>query len=142
LDNNDKLWISSTGKSDLIIKANICRYNISGSSPTLEYKWEITSGSANGLCCNKSKDKLYYIIGENIYTIASNTNALASSSLINKTGAIWYGLGIEPVSGDIFVADAHDYVQKSSIYRYSSDGTQLKASNKAGIISNGFLFWE
>jgi YVTN family beta-propeller protein len=142
LDNNDKLWVSSTGKSDLNIKANICRYNISGSSPIQENKWEITSGSANGLCCNKSKDKLYYIIGENIYTIASNTNALASSSLINKTGAIWYGLGIEPMSGDIFVADAHDYVQKSSIYRYSSDGTQLKASTKAGIISNGFLFWE
>jgi len=51
-------------------------------------------------------------------------------------------LGIEPSSGDVIVGDALDYVQRSTIYRYSSDGTQLKAQYKAGIISNGFLFGE
>ncbi len=33
-----------------------------------------------------------------------------------------YGLTVNPVNGEVYVADAIDYQQQGMIYRYSSDG--------------------
>ena len=142
LDNNHKLWITTIGKSDEAILPNISRFTINTSSLSLDVKLDLSSNSASFLCSNKTKEKIYYRIGESIYTMNSTASSLPTSSLFTKSGAIIYGLGIEPNTGDIFISDAMDYVQKSTIYRYSADGTQLKSSKKAGIISNGFLWGE
>ncbi|PIZ05881.1 MAG: cell surface protein, partial [Flavobacteriales bacterium CG_4_10_14_0_8_um_filter_32_5] len=47
--------------------------------------------------------------------------------------------GINPYSNNIYISDAKDFVQNSSILRYSKNGLLL-GSFQAGIISGGFLF--
>jgi len=54
-------------------------------------------------------------------------------------GGILYGLGVHPRSGEIFVADAVDYVQRGVILRYAADGEPLDTF-RAGIIPGDFVF--
>jgi len=48
-------------------------------------------------------------------------------------------LGVEPSSGDVYVADALDNVQPGVVYRYRANGTPVDSS-KVGIIPGGFNF--
>jgi hypothetical protein len=45
--------------------------------------------------------------------------------LLDSRGTIYYGLSIEPTTGEIYVADAVDYMQRGKIYRYSAAGELL-----------------
>ena len=38
---------------------------------------------------------------------------------------LYYGLTVNPHSGDVYVADAIDYVQAGKVYRYSAQGVLL-----------------
>ena len=140
IDATDHLWIASDGKAADGIDAKLIKCSVSGLS--ILQSWSLNTEAASSLCNNVAKDKLYYKRGESIYQMDFSASSLPNSAIITKSGAIWYGLGIEPISGDLFISDALDYVQRSSIYRYSADGSQLKSQYKAGIISNGFLFGE
>ncbi|MEZ5071810.1 MAG: hypothetical protein R2751_12845 [Bacteroidales bacterium] len=51
----------------------------------------------------------------------------------------FYGLGIDPLSSDVYVADALDFVQRGLVLRYSSSGTILD-SLRVGVVPSGFSF--
>ena len=51
----------------------------------------------------------------------------------------FYALGVDPVSTEIYVADAIDFVQPGQVYRYSSVGA-LMDEFRAGIGPGGFCF--
>ena len=50
-----------------------------------------------------------------------------------------YGFDIDPVTGNIFLADARDYVQPSEVYVYKN-ASELKHKFTAGVICSGFIF--
>ena len=50
---------------------------------------------------------------------------------------IYYGLTIDPSTGDVYIADAIDYQQQGKIYRYSSQG-ELIDEFYVGIIPGAF----
>lgn len=50
-----------------------------------------------------------------------------------------YGLGVDPVSGDIFVADAGDFQTAGKVLVYGKDGKK-KRSFGAGVSPSGFAF--
>jgi len=51
-----------------------------------------------------------------------------------------YGIAIDPVSGDIFIADAGDYQNRGTVYCLGSDGKK-KYSFTAGVIPSRFAFY-
>ena len=51
----------------------------------------------------------------------------------------FYGLGIDPYSGDIYLGDAIDQVQRGVVYRYKSDGSVLDTF-RTGINPGFFSF--
>ncbi len=51
----------------------------------------------------------------------------------------FYGLGVDPNSGEVYVADAIDYAQRGMVFRYGADGTALNGF-LAGRIPGGFVF--
>ena len=68
-----------------------------------------------------------------------NSTSLPLTPIINNSSNTFYGLGIEPYSNDIYVADAIDYVQSGIIFRYSKTGSLIHQFN-VGIIPGNFLF--
>ncbi len=129
IDKNSKVWVLSSSQLTRINPVSL----------QLELSLSFNNNEAPfGLCINKTKDTLYYL-NKGIYRFPIITNTLPSSALVNQGTKTYYGLGINPIDYTIYVSDAIDYSQKSTIEIYNASGTFIK-SFKAGYISNGFVF--
>ena len=88
---------------------------------------------------NGTGGEVYYLDNNGVNVISINDTVAPSSPLIPMDGRNLYGMGIDPVAGDIYVSDALDYVQPSRIYRYDKHANLLQTFT-AGIISGNFAF--
>jgi YVTN family beta-propeller protein len=134
LDKNDKLWVAS-GESSVTITFSIKRINPVDLST--EGSFGSLSSLPNNLCINGSKDTLFFLSGD-VYKMAISD--AAGTKIVPKGPKNFYGLAVHPTTHDIYVADALDYVQKSTIYIYNSATGAEKQHFKAGINANGFYF--
>jgi len=137
IDKNSKIWVLTSGNSVSSQSGKLVRIN----PLTLQIEQSLNfnlGDSPNKLCINKTRDTLYYLnSGVNQFLISSNY--LPSSPIINQGSKTFYGLGINPKDYSIYVSDAIDYLQKSTIEIYKPNGS-FKSNFKAGDISNGFMF--
>lgn len=135
-DKNDKVWVlsagSSTNTTGKLWRIDPIKDSIES---TLTFN---TAGSAGSLCINKTKDTLYFING-GICKLPVNSTSVPAP-FISKGSKNFYGLDIDAISGDIYVSDALDYIQRSNIYIYSSSNGTLLKQFKAGINASFFYF--
>lgn len=82
---------------------------------------------------------LYYV-DHDIFSLSVNDIELPSNVFIGAAGRSIYGLDVDPVNGEIYVADAKDFQQDGEIFRYSSSG-QLIDNFTVGINPSGFFFY-
>ena len=68
-----------------------------------------------------------------------NDESLPVTPFLPTKGTIYYGLTVSPYNGDVYVADAIDYVQMGKIYRYSAVGDSIDEFY-AGIIPGAFAW--
>ena len=87
---------------------------------------------------NKTRDTLYYL-NKGVNRMAINDATLPAEPFIKQENRNFYGLGINPNNGNIYVCDALDFVQRGRIEIYHPDG-KLYKNFLAGIIPNGFYF--
>lgn len=94
------------------------------------------------LTINAAGDTLFYI-NRDIYRFAVNGSGapelLIESPYEGTMVAGYYGLAVDPVSSEIYVADAIDFVQRGSVYRFSPEALPLDTF-QAGIAPGGFCF--
>ena len=90
---------------------------------------------------NGTKDILYFI-NRDIYRMSVQDTIpelFIESPYTGTYSGGYYGLDIDPASGEVYVADAIDYVQPGVIYRYQSNGIPVDTF-KVGIIPGAFCF--
>jgi hypothetical protein len=137
VDKNDKVWILSSGDNANSILGKLSR--IDPITNQIEASFQFSAGnSPNSLCLNKTKDTLCFLNG-GVFKMAVNSLALPATAFIPNGTKNFYGLGVNPNDFSIYVADALDYVQRSTIYIFDANGNQ-KTYFKAGINANGFYF--
>ena len=76
---------------------------------------------------------------DDIWEMDVNATTLPTTPFLPSKGTIYYGLTISPENGDVYVADAIDYVQQGKIYRYSASGDYIDEFY-AGIIPGAFCW--
>ncbi|MCR6639456.1 MAG: hypothetical protein NVV82_10880 [Sporocytophaga sp.] len=135
-DKYDKVWVLA-GKNGSVA-ATLHRINPVNNSieQTLSFK---TSDNPGSLQINGTKDTLYYL-NKGVCRFPVSEASLPVTTLVSQGNMLFYGLGIDPVSGVIYVSDAIDYVQQGIVYRYHPSGTLLN-SFKVGATPGSFCFY-
>ena len=87
---------------------------------------------------NGSKDKIYWL-NDDVWEMDVNADRVPVRPFLPYNGTLYYGLTICPHTGDVYVADAIDYVQQGKVYRYSKDRVLLDEFY-VGIIPSAFCW--
>lgn len=145
-DRNNKLWVLSDGGAE----GNPFAYERSGLTridpETMEieriFRFELDDNPLS-LCLNGSKDTLF-LINRDVWKMAVDGSKFPEIPFLNSPYAKtsiggYYGLAVDPVNSDIYVADAVDNVQQGRVYRYSIVGMPVDTF-QVGIIPGSFCF--
>lgn len=157
VDKNGHVWVLCEGRSwDEEYDAEGVPY---GENPTL---WEIDpmlrtaelryefkgpyedddeiKGVASTLRANPAGDQFYMIYNNEVRRFDLATMSLSETFRITpEPQGLFYNMTVEPRTGELYIADAKNYMKSGTVYRYTSDGLLL-ASFEAGIIPSAMLF--
>lgn len=116
-----------------------CLLKITTSDFKVARRFEMTKGDYTPtLAVNGAGDRIYWIRND-IYTMSVDATELPAEPLIACGGHYYYGLTVDPRGGDIYVADAVDYVQTGRLLRYSQGG-RLAGTVDTGICPHAFCW--
>lgn len=135
LDKNDKLWILSSGDNSIGQKSSLHRINPVNLNIEKTFTFSV-SESPHHLVIDANREFLLYI-NNSIYKMNIVDSTLPANAFISNQSNNFYSMAVSNYNNDIYVSDAMDYVQNSTIYRYSFSG-QLIHTFKAGINASGF----
>lgn len=138
-DKNGKLWVLCSGHSDSGQKASLHRIDPVHHWVESTLEFPSLNDAPWRLDINGTLDTLYFLNGD-VYRISITETTLPSIPFIQAQGRNFYGLGIHPRKGFVYVADALDYIQRGKVYVYRPDGS-LHTSFLAGIIPGDFYFF-
>lgn len=100
-------------------------YCIDAETFTIEKQFRFAKGDApSEVQLNGRGDKLYWI-NNDVWAMDVTAERIPVKPFIPYSDTLYYGLTIDPRSGEVYVADAIDYVQAGKIYRYSEQGERL-----------------
>ena len=103
---------------------DILVYRIDAETFTVEKQFKFKLGDwPSEVQLNGERDKLYWI-NKDIWCMDVNATRVPVRPFLEYSGTIYYGLTVNPVNGEVYIADAIDYQQQGKIYRcllYTSD---------------------
>ncbi len=136
LDKNGKLWVLSQGD---FVAAGGQLWKIDPASRSVELKLPFTTSDfPSSLCMNKTKDTLLYL-NNGVWRMPVSATAKPGAAFISPGTRMFYGLGVNPANYSIYVSDAIDFSQASTIYIYDNAGNE-KSFFKAGVNASSFYF--
>ncbi len=145
IDKFDKLWVLSDGSFEGSpyghSKPGLMRIDPENLEIEKTFRFDKKSQPSE-LTINGTKDTLYFI-NRDVYRLpvksGKEPESIVESPYEDSNLGGFYGLGIDPLTSEIYVADAIDHVQRGLIYRYNPDGTAVDTF-KVGIIPGDFCF--
>ena len=141
LDKFNKIWTLCDGgwsKAGTSVRAPILQC-INPLTRTIDLSFSFTSDAApSRLVINGTGDSLLFI-NNGVWKFGVTEPKPVKQPFLKTGNHLWYGLGADPSSTDIYLGDAIDYQQRGVIYRYSAEGAVVD-SFKAGIIPGSFCF--
>lgn len=149
VDAQGKLWVLTDGgyqAGNGSFGDNVPHlYRIDAATLEIEHEQALDADDANVQIATNPDKTVLYIVNNDIYRMNITDSHLPVRPFINApTDANGkrhklYAIGIHPRNGEIYVADAVDYAQSGTIYRYSAEGTLIDKF-RVGINPNGFAF--
>jgi hypothetical protein len=138
LDVNNDLWVLCTGDWN---KPTSTGKLIKLHGEVVERTFDVPKG-ASDLVTDASKYNLYFVADNKIYTkdILNFGATPPTIWMSNPAFKTLYGMGFDPKSGFLFVADANNYAGAGLIHVINSSEKTLKYSKIVGTVPNGFYF--
>lgn len=142
-DCHGKLWVMTDGglEGSIYGSEEPRLLRIDPAQLAIERIWEFDLySSPRELQTNGDGDRLYWI-EDDVWTMSVDSDELPDTPLIASKGTIYYGFTISPENGDVYVADAIDYMQPGVIYRYDASGN-YKSEFSTGVTPGAFAWKE
>ncbi len=105
-----------------------------------EFDFSGSNNHPSALACSADGESVIYY-NRHLIRLHFSDVTLPNTPFIDCSGKNVYAVSVNPKNGEVYLSDALDYLQKSSIERYSATGVRLHSFN-AGIISSNFYFHE
>ena len=141
LDCNGKMWTITDGGyegSPYGYEAPSL-YRIDAETFSIEKRFKFKLGDDPAeVQLNGTGDKIYWL-NDDVWEMDVTADNLPVKPFLEYQGTIYYGLTVDPQSGDVYVADAIDYQQQGMVYRYSQD-RELLDEFYVGIIPGAFCW--
>ena len=141
LDKNNKLWTITDGGYEGSPYGHEAPslYRIDAETFTVEKQFRFDFGDwPSEVQLNGAKDKIYWL-NDDVWEMDVEADRVPVRPFLPYNGTLYYGLTIDPTSGDVYIADAIDYVQQGKVYRYSKD-RELLDEFYVGIIPGAFCW--
>ena len=139
IDRKNKIWTLCTGGYDNFEAPTLKRIDPLLRVVEKSFTFPVQQGVPSRLCLNPTGDTLYYIYG-GVFQMPANAMELPTTALIPANGHLFYGLGVHPQTGQIYVSDAVDYVQSGYAYKCSQSNGKVLHTYTAGRIPGSFCF--
>ncbi len=157
VDKNGHVWVLCEGRSwdeeydeeGMPYGENPTLWEIDPMLRTAELRYEFVGpyedddeikGVASTLRANLAGDQFYMIYNNEVRRFDLATLSLSETfRIVPEPQGLFYNMVVEPRTGEIYIADAKNYMKNGTVYRYTSDGLLL-ASFEAGIIPSAMLF--
>lgn len=141
MDRNDKLWTVTDGgyKDSPYGYEAPSLYRIDAETFTVEKRFTFALGdSPSEVQLDGTGENLYWI-NKDIWRMDVDADRVPVRPFIEYRETLFYGLTINPVNGDVYVADAIDYQQPGIVYRYTSEG-ELVDEFYVGVTPGAFCW--
>ena len=141
LDCNNRMWtITDGGYEDSPYGCeapSLCCIDAETFTVEKQFRFEF-GGHPSEVQLNGAGDTLYWI-NDDIWRMDVTADRVPARPFVEYSGTKYYGLTVNPVNGDVYVADAIDYVQNGVILRYSNEG-ELIDTFTVGITPGAFCW--
>lgn len=141
IDRNGKMWTITDGGYDGSPYGYEAPslYRIDAETFRIEREFPFALGDApSEVQINGTGDRIYWL-NEDVWEMDVEAEWLPVRPFLEQRETIYYGLTVDPRSGEVYVADAIDYQQQGMIYRYSPTG-ELIDEFYVGIIPGAFCW--
>ncbi len=139
VDRKNKIWVICTGGYNNYEAATLKRIDPALMIVEKTFTFPVQQGVPSRLCINPTGDTLYFING-GIFQMSVSATDLPSTALIPANGHLFYGLGIDPNTGEVYASDAVNYTQNGYVYCCSQSTGQILHTYTAGRIPGSFCF--
>lgn len=139
VDRKNKIWVLCTGGYNNYEPPSIKRIDPALMIVEKTFNFPVQQGVPSRLCINSTGDTLYFING-GVFQMSVSSAELPATALIPANGHLFYGLGIDPNTGEVYVSDAVNYTQNGYVYRCSQSTGQVLRTFTAGHIPGSFCF--
>lgn len=135
LDRHGKLWTATDGRSG----EAPALWRIDAATLEVERRFELPADRPpSRLTLDAANDRLYFI-ARDVWRMSTQDESLPAEPFLPYAGTLYYGLGIDPDTGEVYVADAIDYVQNGVVYRFTAEGQPVDTL-RVGVIPGNFCF--
>ena len=137
-DANGKLWLLCAGDFQTSSPGGLFRIDVLNHA--VEWSAVFPAGnSPNNLNIDPTGNSLYFL-NSNVYKMTISDSLAPSVAFITSSGRNYYSISVHPTTGDLYISDAIDYVQRGRVYRFNSSGTELSYF-LAGVTPGGIWFY-
>ena len=137
LDANGKLWVICAGDFG---SSNGRLFRINPVTLDVEGSVELNVNPDVDLGITPDKQELIYSTGKDVYKISISATVAPASELFKAADVVYnYALGVDPDTGNIWIADALNFTAEGRVYVYSNSGTLIN-SFTAGIGPTQLVF--
>ena len=136
-DNNGKIWVLCYGNyPPTMVPSGL--YRVDAASKNVEWNYTFSDFGATKLRMSPDKSLLYFLYSGAVYRKSTGDNS-NPAEFIPAGSHSFYGLGVDPQTGDIWVGDAGDFSSAGTVYVYSASGSLIR-SFTTGIAPSDFVF--
>lgn len=142
VDKNNKIWVLTDGNFQGspggYEKPSLVRIDPVTHTVEQIFRWNTGNEYSGDLQLNPTKDTLLIISGD-LFRMGVESKKFPEEPFIRSGGRKFFSIGADPLTGEIYLTDAIDYMQRAMVYRYSGNGA-LTDTFRVGINPGSFWF--